>query len=112
MSKQLMSSGIADYTYHRELEREKLQSRLAIVPLIIAETDYERCVKLLENEKIEKAVNAGDWRKNRSVYRHSSQHSYIPRSIVTGKDGQTEYMPNHYNIYITDTGRPVTIELL
>lgn len=82
---------------------------MALVPLVMAEMDYDRCKMLLANEKIEKAVNAADWRKDRAVYRTAPEHSYIPRSVVLGEQGQPEPLPFHYGIFLNDDGRPLTI---
>lgn len=107
-----MSLGTHRFRNFRELEREKLQSRLALAPLLMAEMDYDQCKRLFANEKIEKAVNANDWRKDRSVYRTNSEHAYIPRSVVANSNGRPEHITFYYNIYISDDGRPLTIELL
>jgi hypothetical protein len=89
----------------RELEREKLQARLGLVPLLMSEQDFEHCKMILENEKIEKAVGAKPW--NPQVY---SKSPNAPRSLVTNESGSIEFLPFYYDLYINDDDRPVSIK--
>jgi len=65
-------------SYHRELDRERVQARLHLLPLLLAEHDLEQLNKIEKSRELEKRVmekSDKPW-KEESIY-NNPHHRYI-----------------------------------
>ena len=74
----------------------------------MAEQDYEQSKKILENEKIEKAVGIT---KSLSQAIYSKKKEYVKPTLVSDGKGKIIQLPFHYDLFVSTYKRPFLISI-